>query len=128
VSIGCGGPKVEAGARFAGHVSSLGRRLAHGTVTLAEPAPDGFVPKSMRLPVWHTRHVPDLAGGQPLVHDFARNTITDFACANTWLGTATLTFHESEHELLHQLAPHEVLGGFRCAIAMTIAGAEVRPA
>jgi acetoacetate decarboxylase len=128
VTAGRGGPRVEPGATFAGHVSSLGRRLAHGTVTLTEPAPDGFVPKSMRLPIWHTRHVPDLAGGPPLVHDLARNTLTGFACEGAWHGAATLSFHESEHELLHRLAPREVLGGYRCAIAFTITGAEVRPA
>ncbi|MCB0996455.1 MAG: acetoacetate decarboxylase family protein, partial [Acidimicrobiales bacterium] len=95
VEVGRGGPRLERGATFVGHVSSLGQRLAHGTVTLTEPAPDGQIPRSMRLPIWHTRHVPDLAGGPPLVHDLARNTLTDFACANTWLGHATLEFHHS---------------------------------
>lgn len=128
VAVGRGGPRIEAGATFTGHVSSLGQRLAHGTVTLREPAAEGFVPKSMRLPIWHTRHVPDLAGGAPLVHDLARNVLTDFACTATWSADATLTFHESEHEALHHLAPREVIGGYRCSIAFTITGAEVRPA
>ena len=82
----------------------------------------------MRLPIWHTRHVPDLAGGAPLVHDLARNVLTDFVCTAAWNGTATLSFHESEHELLHLLAPREVVGGYRCSLAFTITGAEVRPA
>ena len=127
VTVGRGGPRVEPGATFAGHVSSLGQRLAHGTVTLTEPAADGHVPTSMRLPIWHTRHVPDLAGGPPLVHDLARNVLTDFACTGTWNGTATLSFGESEHELLHRLAPREVLRGYRTSVAFTITGAEVRP-
>lgn len=128
VTVGRGGPKVEPGATFVGHVSSLGQRLAHGTVTLTEPAIDGYVPKSMRLPIWHTRHVPDLAGGPPLVHDLARNALVDFACTDVWHGTASLSFHESEHELLHRLVPQAVLGGYRCSLAFTIVGAEVRPA
>lgn len=128
VAVGRGGPRLEAGATFVGHVSSLGQRLAHGSVTLERVSEPGFVPTAMRLPIWHTRHVPDLAGGPPLVHDLARNTLTDFACAGTWHGDATLSFHQSEHELLHRLAPREVLGGYRCAIAFTITGAEVRPA
>jgi acetoacetate decarboxylase len=128
VVAGRGGPKLEAGHTFAGHVSSLGQRLAHGSVTLIGPAPGGHVPTSMRLPIWHTRHLPDLAGGFPLVHDLARNIITDFACVNPWTGAATLDFSESEHEAHHTLAPVEVLGGFCCSIAFTITGAEVRPA
>jgi acetoacetate decarboxylase len=126
VAVGRGGPRLETGGMFTGHVSSLGQRLAHGTVTLTEPAPDGHVPTAMRLPIWHTRHVPDLAGGPPLVHDLARNTLTDFACVGTWIGSATLSVHRSEHEELHALAPREVLGGFRCSLAFTITGAEVQ--
>ena len=128
VAIGRGGPHLASGHTHTAHVASLGQRLAHASVTLAEPAPDGHIPKAMRLPIWHTRHVPDLAGGAPLVHDLARNTLTDFACAGTWTGSAMLTFAASEHEALHHLAPVTVLGGYRTSIAMTITGAEVRPA
>lgn len=126
VTVGRGGPQVAAGETFTGHVASLGQRLAHGSVTLTEPAPVGFVPVSMRLPIWHTRFVPDLTGGPPLVDDLARNVLTDFQCVDTWTGRATLSFHESEHERLHLLAPREITGGFRCSIAFTITGAETR--
>ena len=126
VSVGRGGPRVAPGATFAGHVSSLGQRLAHATVTLTGPAPEGAIPRSMRLPIWHTRLVPDLAGGTPLVHDLARNVLTDFACVDTWHGEATLDIARSEHEALHHLAPREVVGGYRTSIAFTIIGAETR--
>jgi Acetoacetate decarboxylase (ADC) len=53
-SIGRGGPRLEAGATFAGHASSLGRRLASGSVTLDGPA-EGYCPRALCLPVWHTR-------------------------------------------------------------------------
>jgi acetoacetate decarboxylase len=128
VSIGRGGPRVEPGARFTGHVSSLGRQLAHATLDLGAPAEPGFIPKGMRLPLWHTRLVPDLAGGPPLVLDLARNVITDFAVADVWTATATLDFYGSEFEELTALQPAEVLNGFRCEVAFTITGAEVRPA
>jgi acetoacetate decarboxylase len=129
VAVGRGGPRIEPGATFAGHVSSLGRRLAHGSVTLQEAAPGGFVPRALRLPIWHTRHVPDLAGGgKPLVHDLARNLIAGFEVADVWTGPAILDFHESEFEELDTLQPLEVLGGFRCALAFSITGAEIRPA
>ena len=126
VGVGRGGPRVEAGATFTGHVSSLGQRLAHGTVTLEHPAAAGSVPRGLRLPIWHTRHVPDLAGGPPLVHDLARNVLTDFACVDTWEGSAALTFGASEFEELDALAPIEGTGGFRCSIAFTITGAATR--
>ena len=116
------------GSTFVGHVSALGRRLAHGSVTLESPANEGFIPKSLRLPIWHTRLMPDLAGGPPLVHDLARNLLADFACVEVWNGAATLDYGESEFEELLPLAPRAVLGGFRCSIAFTITGAEVRPA
>ena len=126
VTVGRGGPRLEPGATFAGHVSSLGRRLATGSVTLQERAATGFVPKGMRLPIWHTRYFPDLAGGPPLVSDLARNLIEGFEIGEVWTGPATLAFDQSEFEELAALAPVEVTGGFRCSIAMTITGAEVR--
>ena len=128
VAAGRGGPRLEAGATFTGHVTSLGRQLARGSVTLDSPAPAGFIPKAMRLPIWHTRHVPDLAGGDPLVHDLTRNQLTDFEIVDAWNGTGRLEFYESEFEELAALRPLEITGGFRCSIAFTITGAEVRVA
>jgi acetoacetate decarboxylase len=119
------GARVEAGGHFVGHVSSLGQRLAYGSVTLEQPV--DRVPRALRLPIWHTRHYPDLAGGPPLVHDLARNVISGFEVADVWTGSATLEFTPSPFEELADLAPLEVTGGFRCAIAFTITGAEVRP-
>jgi acetoacetate decarboxylase len=128
VAVGRGGARLEAGATFTAHVSSLWQRLARGRVTLDGPAEAGFVPRALRTPIWHTRYVPDLAGGEPLVHDLARNIVSDFAVADVWTGPATLDLFASEFEELHHLAPVEVLGGFRCAVAFTITGAEIRPA
>jgi acetoacetate decarboxylase len=126
VTVGRGGSRLEPGGRFVGHVSGLGQRLAYGSVTLAEPAPDGFVPRALRLPIWHTRLYPDLAGGPPLVHDLARNIVTGFEVADVWTGSATLEFAASPFEELADLAPLEVLGGFHCAVAFSITGAQVR--
>jgi acetoacetate decarboxylase len=128
VSVGRGGPHLESGSTFSGHVSSLGRQLARGAVTLEELAPEGFVPQALRLPVWHTRLVPDLAGGEPLVHDLARNVVADFAVGQVWTGQGHLEFFTSEFEELAALAPVEITGGFRCSVAFSIVGAEVRPA
>jgi acetoacetate decarboxylase len=109
-------------------VSALGQRLATASVTLDTEAEAGFVPKAMRLPVWHTRLFPDLAGGPPLVDDLARNIVSDFAVAEVWTGTAELELLESPFEELAALQPIEIVGGFRCAVAFTITGAEIRPA
>ena len=126
VRVGRGGPRIEAGARFAGRATSLGRTVVEGAVTLTEPADDGFVPGALRLPVWHTRFMPDLAGGPPLVHDLARNVVSDFAVADVWSGTAELELSDSDFEEHTDLRPLEVTGGFKCAVAFTITGAEVR--
>lgn len=126
VRLGHGGPRLEAGATFAGHASSLGRRLASGSVTLDGPA-DGYVPRALSLPVWHTRLIPDLAGREPLVHDLARNLVTDFAVADVWRGQAQLTFQDSPFGT-GLASPARITGGFRCAVAFTIAGAETRSA
>ena len=128
VRIGRGGSRLEPGAIFTAHVAGLGRQLARGSVTLDARAPEGFVPRAMRLPIWHTRLVPDLAGGPPLVHDLARNKLTDFEIADVWNGPATLELYESDFEELAALRPIEITGGFRCSIAFTITGAEVRSA
>jgi acetoacetate decarboxylase len=128
VTVGRGGPRLEPGATFAGHVSSLGRMLACGSVTLAEPAEPGFVPRAMRLPLWHTRMLPDLTGGPPLGRDLVRNIITDFSVAQVWTGTGTLSCCDSEFEELSRLRPVEITGGFRCSVAFTITGAETRSA
>jgi acetoacetate decarboxylase len=128
VVVGRGGPRLETGSTFTGHVSSLGVQLARGSVTLAEPAADGIVPKAMRLPVWHTRLVPDLAGGPPLVHDLACNLVSDFNVTDVWTGAGALDLYPSEFEELVALAPVLVTGGFRCSVAFTIVGAEVRAA
>src|ERR1700712_3089787 len=90
VTVGKGGPRLEPGATFAVHVGGLGTRLARGTVTLETAAPSGFVPRALRLPIWHTRLVPDLSGGAPLVHDLARNVVSGFEVADVWTGSATL--------------------------------------
>ena len=108
-------------------MSSLGCQLARGTVTLDAPSPPGFIPRAMRLPIWHTRLVPDLAGGDPLVFDLARNQLSDFEIADTWQGRGQLDFYESEFEELAALRPVEITGAFRCSIAFTITGAETRP-
>ena len=128
VAVGRGGPRLAAGATFTGHVASLGRQLARGSVTLDAPAAPGFIPKAMRLPIWHTRLVPDLAGGAPLVHDLARNQLTNFEVADVWSGSGQLAFYESDFEELSALQPLEIVGGFRCSIAFTITGAEIRSA
>lgn len=126
VRVGRGGPRIEPGGRFVGHATSLGAKLVQGSVTLTAPAAEGYVPRALRLPVWHTRFVPDLAGGAPLVHDLARNLVTGFECADVWAGDAELQLLPSEFEEHTALAPIEVTGGFRCAVAFTITGAEVR--
>jgi hypothetical protein len=47
--------------------------------------------------------------------------------ADVWRGQAAqLAFQDSLFEELASLAPREITGGFRCAAAFTIGGAETR--
>ncbi len=126
VRVGRGGPKIEPGSRFSGHASSLGQQVVCGAVTLERPAEQGFVPKALRLPVWHTRYVPDLAGGAPLVNDLARNIVTGFEVADVWQGSGEVEVFPAQFEEHDALRPLEVVGGFRCAVAFTVTGAEIR--
>src|ERR1700712_4363051 len=100
VTVGRGGPRLEEGATFTGHVSGLGTRLARGTVALESGAAPGFIPPAPRAAIWHTRLMPDLAGGPPLVHDLARNLVSGFEVADVWTGSASLDFFASEFEEL----------------------------
>ena len=61
-----------------------------------------------------------------MVNDLARNLVTDFAVADVWTGAGHLELFDSEFEELAAMAPIEVTGGFRCSVAFTIVGAEVR--
>ena len=63
----------------------------------------------------------------PLVHDLARNLRDRLRVADVWHGPGQLELLDSEFEEHAALAPLEVTGGFRCAVAFTITGAEVRP-
>lgn len=125
VRVGRGGPRLEPGGFFSAHVSSLGNRLAIGNVRLVEKV-DGFIPRSLRVPVWHSRLLPDLAGGEPLVDDLARNIVTGFDVADVWRGEAALEIAGSQFEEVGGLAPIEILEGYRCSAAFTITGAETR--
>ena len=108
-------------------MSPASASTARGSVTLDAPSPPGFIPKAMRLPIWHTRLVPDLAGGDPLVLDLARNQLTDFEIADVWHGTANSTSTNPNSKSSSRCGQLEITGGFRCSIAFTITGAEIRP-
>jgi len=125
ISVGRGGPKREADEVFRAYVSSTGRRLATAEVTLREPRTSG-VPTALARPIWHTRLFPDLAGGDPLVRDLARNLVTDFEVANYWVGDADLLFGAAEFDEVDALEPASVLGGWTCSLAFTVSGSEVR--
>lgn len=71
----------------------------------SSPLRKGSCRRPCDFPVWHARLVPDLAGRPLLVHDLARNLVSDFAVANVWTGTGALDLFSSEFEELATLAP-----------------------
>ena len=124
----CGSGRADPGSSRG---CSWATRRASATRSCTVPSPSPTRPRRATspgrcVPVWHTRHFPDLAGGDPLVHDLARNLISGFELADIWQGDAELDFLPSEFEEHMTLAPIEVLSGFSGAVAFTITGAEVR--
>jgi L-threonylcarbamoyladenylate synthase len=59
VGVGRGGPRVEPGAVFAGHVSSLGQRLAHAT-PVATALAEKFWPGPLTLVLPRRDSIPDI--------------------------------------------------------------------
>jgi acetoacetate decarboxylase len=127
VTLGRGGVRREAGARFAAHASAHGRRLVTAAVTLAEPAVDRRPPRAVTLPLVHTRLFPALDGGPPAVHELAQGRIEGFEVGPVWTGPASLAFGESEYDEVAGLGPVAVGAGAAFSLAFSVVGGSVTP-
>jgi acetoacetate decarboxylase len=127
VEVGQGGVRKTVGARFAAHVSSLGRRLATVSVTLDEEH-DRLFPRGIATPLVHTRLWPAGDGGPPAVYELSRGTIEGFELGRVFSGAARLELGGSEFEELDRLEPVETGRGYVHAAAFSVVGATVTPA
>ena len=126
VELGKGGARKAAGECFMAHVTSLGRRLATLTVTLADTPQDAY-PGGQPAPLIHTRHGPSLAGDAPAVHELAKVKVKDVEMGTLWRGTATLELGSSEFEEVDLLAPTSVGPGWVYATAFSAVGGSTMP-
>ena len=126
VELGKGGMKKEAGARFAAHVSTAGRRLATVSVAI-EGTRDNYYPKGVAAPLIHTRLWPSIEGERPAVYEFSRARVAGFEVGTVHTGPAALEFGASEHEELDLLAPRTVDGGFVFSFAFSVVGGTAQP-
>ena len=120
VALGRAGPRLEPGGRFAATVATDDRRLAEATVELREVVDEP--PVLHRTPVVNTRLFP--AWGDATSE--LRETILSVSVQETgtvWRGDATLRFFDAPAEELSDLAPTEVLHGYRFAYANTLIAA-----
>lgn len=120
--VGRAAPRVAAGAAYAGTLASGDRRLVELTVVLNQPAPP---PEIMLAPLVHTRHFPAWDPREPDLEELVTGGSTDQQVHGTWSGTAELAFFDSPYDELTELAPVEVLGGYRFTFAETITGGRI---
>ncbi|MCA6225484.1 acetoacetate decarboxylase family protein [Phenylobacterium sp.] len=121
VSIGKGGVRLEPGASLGAHVSSLGRRLATARVELHEKVE--IPPLALFAPPLHTRLFPSLSRPEPAVEEFSIGQVSNAAWTDVWRGAGDLSFGESEYSELDQLAPTEIIAGWRLNLAFSVDGA-----
>ncbi len=111
------------GGTFGATLAMKDRRLAEATVTLKQQAPRAAGLASGRKVVG-LRYFPELTAGlhdKPAVCELVQFTATDRKLSAVWTGPATLAYFPSPAHELHDLAPREILAGYRYSMSMTVA-------
>jgi acetoacetate decarboxylase len=123
VTVGRGGPRLEAGGRFAATLAAYDRRLAAAHVTLTGPSEsNGFV---NALPMLHHRYLSRIEGdGTDTFSELVTMRGRDVELGAAWSGTAELELLDSPVEELATLAPRELLGGYWRSVGTTFGGGE----
>ncbi|MGE5506584.1 MAG: acetoacetate decarboxylase family protein [Actinomycetota bacterium] len=119
---GVAAPQVGPGGRFGATLAMKERRLAEATVTLRETA-DKAPGLTGGLPVVGMRYFPELTRDlrdRPPVHELVRFAASDRRLSQVWRGDATLSLFPSPIHELADLAPREILGGYRYAMSMSV--------
>ena len=109
------------GSKFAGSLTSGGRRLARGLVTLKEPVTDLSVLK--QRPIVNLLHTPRLAADRqdkPAVHELVENVPHDIKIEQAWIGDGLLTLPVVDGEELSDLAPVRCGKGLRASMAYIV--------
>jgi acetoacetate decarboxylase len=125
VAVGRGGPQRAENHTFYGQVSSGGERIIEASVTLESMTRE--TPSAVSTPLVHARWWPSLSHAEPEIDDFAQNRVTDFAVANGYRGSATLSLRSARFEEVDRLLPVEVSGGWVASVGFTLIGGTTTP-
>jgi len=120
-ATGKAGPALAAGSKFAGSVTSAGRRLAEGLVTSKEPLKNVSLLK--QRPVVNLLHTPRLAArkhDKPAVHELVENVPRDVKIEQAWIGEGSLKLPVAEGEDVSDLAPIRTGKGVRASMAYIV--------
>ena len=126
VALGKGGVRKEAGARFAAHATSHGRRVLTASVAL-ETISDKL-PRAATLPLVHTRLFPSIDKPEPAVHELQLGVIEGFECGPVFTGPGKLELGATEYEELAPLAPRTISAGYVFSMAFSVVGGRVERA
>src|ERR1700728_3040601 len=120
-ATGKAGPALAPGSKFAGSMTSSGRRLAEAVLTLKEPVTDLSVLK--QRPIVNLLHTPRLAADRqdkPAVHEFVENIPHDVKIEQAWIGEGLLTLPVVAGEEISDLAPIRCGNGIRASMAYIV--------
>jgi len=120
VSVGRGGPRLEAGARLGATLAAGDRRLAEATLTLSGLSESG--PTVMAPPLVNTRYLPSWDPAAPGVDEHVYAGGRDRETSPVWAGEATLRFLDSPTDELAALAPVEIGKGYWFSFGFTADG------
>jgi acetoacetate decarboxylase len=125
VALGKGGVRREAGARFAAHATSHGRRVL--TASVAIETSSERPPRALTLPLVHTRLFPSIHKTEPAVHELQLGVIEGFEHGPVHTGPAKLELGATEYEELAGLGPLSVGQGYVFSLAFSVMGGRVEP-
>jgi hypothetical protein len=123
VALGKGGVRREAGARFAAHATSHGRRVLTASVTVE--ASSERPPRALTLPLVHTRLFPAIDKAEPAVHELQLGVIEGFEHGPVHTGPGKLELGATEYEELSGLGPLSVGMGYVFSLAFSVVGGKV---
>jgi acetoacetate decarboxylase len=120
-ATGKAGPALAPGSKFAGSLTSAGRRLADAVVTLQEKVTDPSLLK--QRPVLNLLHYPRLSAerrDKPALHEIVENVPHDVKIEQAWIGEGSLTLPVCKGEEVSDLAPVRCGKGIRASMAYIV--------
>jgi acetoacetate decarboxylase len=116
-------PVVGPGGRFGATCTAGSREIAHAVVTLRARSAGG--PTVNAPPMHNTRHFPSFDRPAPAVFELVEAGGRDREISDIWEGDAELRLGSNTIEPLQDIAPRQILKGYRFTFAYTVDGGRV---